>query len=166
MPLPCDGTTAAPLVQRLRRYCSTRSVGPRPSESVEGKEAEAGDSKARIADAGRHSPLALAAGRSQDGVLQQRLTGHGPRRRRAREVPDGPEPGSHTCADPQAVGPSVCTQGGGLSSAAAGQRVGSSHPQWGANPFVAEFGAPSCQRRTPRARASVVFLISCLCQSL
>ena len=57
----------------VRRYCRTRSVGPRPSESVEGKEAEAGDSKARIADAGRHSPLALAAGRSQDGVLQQRL---------------------------------------------------------------------------------------------
>ena len=58
----------------LRRYCRTRSVGPRPSEGVEGKEAEAGDSKARIADEGRHSHSALAAGRSQDGVLQQRLS--------------------------------------------------------------------------------------------
>jgi len=58
----------------LRRYCRTRSVGPRSSENAEGKEAEAGDSKARIADAGRHSPSVLAAGRSQDGVLQQRLS--------------------------------------------------------------------------------------------
>ena len=39
-------------VEYLRRCCRTRSGGPRPSEGVEGKEAEAGDSKARIADEG------------------------------------------------------------------------------------------------------------------
>jgi len=54
----------------VRRCSRTRFVGPRTSESVEGKEVEAGDSMATIADEGRHIHSALAAGRSQDGVLQ------------------------------------------------------------------------------------------------
>jgi len=52
---------------------NTRSVGPRASESAEGKEAELAYHLSRIVDAGRRSHSALAADRSQDGVLKQSL---------------------------------------------------------------------------------------------
>ncbi|MDP6107372.1 MAG: hypothetical protein QGI33_02915, partial [Candidatus Brocadiia bacterium] len=71
--VPGSTEETALAVDALGRYCGTRSVGQRPGESVEDKKAEAGDSRARIADEGRHSHSALAAGRSQDRVLQQRL---------------------------------------------------------------------------------------------
>jgi len=58
---------------KLRSSIRTRSVGPRPGESGEGKETETGDLAERITDAGRRRTSSPAAGRSQDGVLIELL---------------------------------------------------------------------------------------------
>jgi hydroxyethylthiazole kinase-like uncharacterized protein yjeF len=57
----------------LRARPKTCSVCPRPCEDAGGKEAEAGNSTERVVDAGRRSPPAFAAGRSQDGVSGRTL---------------------------------------------------------------------------------------------
>lgn len=60
---------------RFRGCFNTRSVGPRPSEDIGGKEAEAANSTEGVGDAGgRRQPMS-AAGRSQDGALKQPLKG-------------------------------------------------------------------------------------------
>jgi hypothetical protein len=60
------GSETLPDAAHSRAYLSRCSVGTRPSESAEGKEAEAVNSMERVGDAGRRSHSVLTAGRSQD----------------------------------------------------------------------------------------------------